>query len=92
MAHASSIDEGKDATHVKEEVKTHGAEIPLGNGSESTKGSTRSRHRPHMLSLGDASFLASLDVGVNPAGRDHDTYRTSGFQFYKQPTPDDDKV
>ena len=91
VARSSSLEEGKGVLST-EDVKMHEAEVPLGNNSESTKGSARSRHRPNMLSLGDTSFLASLDIGVNPAARDLETYRKSGYQFYKQQTKDDDNV
>ena len=71
--------------------KKKDAEVPLGNGSESTKGSTRTpRHRPNMLSLGDGSLLAGLNIGLDPTDRDLDTYRKSGYQLFKKLTPPDD--
>lgn len=90
VARASSLEDIKGAA-TAEEVKTHEAATPLGSGSESTKGSSRPRHR-HMLSLGDTSLLAALEVNVDPSARDLTTYRKSGYQFYKNSTSQDDNV
>lgn len=85
---SNSLEEGDNPSPLKEE-KIHEANIPLGNGSESTKGS-RSRHRPNMLSLGDASLLAGLEIGMDPLARDVEAYRKSGYQFYKKPSANED--
>jgi hypothetical protein len=86
---ASSHEEQKVTAPLPKEPE---ANIPLGNGSESTKGS-RSRHRRHMLSFGDTSLLAGLEIGVDPAARDMESYRKSGYQLFKKlTTPDDENV
>jgi hypothetical protein len=82
------------------EKLTQQSEVPLGNISESTKGShsrqqtPRSpRHRPKMLSFGDNTLLASLEAGLDPSSRDHEFYRKSGYQFFKElPLTDESPV